>query len=720
LAVDPSTNRVFAALADTNTVAVLDLSGTVISTLTGEAGADGLLVRSGSLYVANANAGTIDEFDTTTLHKTRTVATGLLQPRDLVYAAGALWTQSGSALAQVDVTTGGVTTWPTVSLGGLVSDPANAQEIVTYMIGSSPVSMGVIDLSSGTPTLTVNRWEGTAVPSGIANVNDVAVSPDGTHTVPAGGYPYEFVELNTSNMQPSGVIYPANPYPTAVAMTSAAGGLFAGGMNGIYNPDVVVYALDNPAVGIANYDFGTTSETTLPKGLAFSPDGSRLFIVTGGTAANPNDEFHVLTLSGPPPTPTTTTPPPTTTPPTTTAPTTTTPTTKGQPVLSATPSPNMSFGNVRLGNVGGPITVTLTNTGSATEVIERVQLGGADQLDFVGSTDCGSGTGPVSLPPGTSCQVVIDFLPSEPGPRSATVQFADNETQPLTITMTGTGTEGYYEAGADGHVYRFGDAQSHGDASGLHLTAPVVSMATTPDGDGYWLLGGDGGIFSYGNARFFGSTGGMRLNQPVVAMASTPDGGGYWLVASDGGMFAFGDAPFFGSTGAMRLNQPIVGMAPTPDGGGYWLVARDGGIFAFGDARFFGSTGAMRLNQPIVGMAPTPDGGGYWLVARDGGIFAFGDARFFGSTGAIQLSRPVVGMAPSASGLGYWLAASDGGIFSYGDVQYLGSEGGTGISDIVSLAPTASATLQGLLGLRASAAHALAARLAFGWSPLSR
>ena len=41
-------------------------------------------------------------------------------------------------------------------------------------------------------------------------MNDVAVSPDGTHTVPAGGYPYEFVELNTSNMQPSGA-YPANP-----------------------------------------------------------------------------------------------------------------------------------------------------------------------------------------------------------------------------------------------------------------------------------------------------------------------------------------------------------------------------------------------------------------------------------------------------------------------------------------------------------------------------
>ena len=281
--------------------------------------------------------------------------------------------------------------------------------------------------------------------------------------------------------------------------------------------------------------------------------------------------------------------------------------------------------------------MTLTNTGSATDVIDQVQLGGADQLDFVGSTDCGSATGPVSLSPGTSCQVVIDFLPSSPTPRSATVQFADDEAQPLTITMAGTGTEGYYEAGADGHVYRFGDAQSHGDASGLRTTAPVVSMASAQTGTGTGCSAATGGIFSYGNARF------LRLDrwhapQPARGSHGLPPQtvGGYWLVASDGGMFAFGDAPFFGSTGAMRLNQPIVGMAPTPDGGGYWLVARDGGIFAFGDARFFGSTGTMRLRQPRKrAWRPHPDGGGYWLVARDGGIFAFGDARFFRLSSAI-------------------------------------------------------------------------------------
>ena len=81
---------------------------------------------------------------------------------------------------------------------------------------------------------------------------------------------------------------------------------------------------------------------------------------------------------------------------------------------------------------------------------------------------------------------------------------------------------------------------------------------------GYWLVASDGGVFTYGDAAFEGSAGGMHLNAPVVGMAATPDGRGYWLVASDGGVFAYGDAAFAGSMGGRVLNQPIVGMAATP------------------------------------------------------------------------------------------------------------------------------------------------------------
>ena len=164
----------------------------------------------------------------------------------------------------------------------------------------------------------------------------------------------------------------------------------------------------------------------------------------------------------------------------------------------------------------------------------------------------------------------------------------------------------------------------------------VGQPARAADGPtaGYWLAGADGKVYRFGSAPEFGSA--ANLNQPVVCMTSTASGGGYWLVGPRRRRVRLRRRRLPRVDRRHRLNQPIVGMAATPSGRGYWLVAGDGGVFAFGDAAFFGSTGAIRLNQPIVGMAATPSGHGYWLVARDGGVFAFGDAAFFGSTGGDQ------------------------------------------------------------------------------------
>ena len=146
----------------------------------------------------------------------------------------------------------------------------------------------------------------------------------------------------------------------------------------------------------------------------------------------------------------------------------------------------------------------------------------------------------------------------------------DNETTPFSLNLSGVGTEGYYEATANGAVLTFGDGVSQGDMSKKTLAAPIISMALTPDGQGYWLLGQDGGIFSFGDAAFYGSTGGIHLNKPVVGMAPTPDGAGYWAIAADGGVFNFGSsAHFYGSApgelGAVGLStpSPVVGFAPT-------------------------------------------------------------------------------------------------------------------------------------------------------------
>jgi hypothetical protein len=184
------------------------------------------------------------------------------------------------------------------------------------------------------------------------------------------------------------------------------------------------------------------------------------------------------------------------------------------------------------------------------------------------------------------------------------------------------------------------------------LAAPVVAMTTVPSyASGYWMTASDGGVFSIGFMKtttsvvtvsgtvipgyralpFFGSAAGLHLRAPVVGIAGTPDAGGYWLAAADGGVFTFGDAPFHGSLAGSHLDAPIVGIADTPDGRGYWLVAADGGVFTFGDAPFYGSMAGSRLDGPIVGLAATPDGKGYYLVGADGGIFTFGDATYLGS-----------------------------------------------------------------------------------------
>ncbi len=709
MVVDSATGHVFVSLYDTSKIAVLDFDGNLLDTITGEAGARGLALVGSHLYVAASNAGSIDDIDTTTLTRTRTVASGLVGTSDIVYAAGALWVvttaTTSASLVRVAPSDGAQTSYSTV-LGsayftGLVADPADNNTIFVYDPGISGVTIKKIDVSANPPQLKSTSSTGV---NDIANVNDIAVSPDGTRMVPAGGSPYQFDEVSTSSLALTGVVYPAAPYPSAVTMTAGNGGLFAGGLDGIYGPDVVIFRLGDPSATVADHDFGSTAQTTKPGGLAFSPDGSRLFAVSGSYGPNP-DTFNVLTIPDETDGTTPTTAYPTTT--TTTYPTTTTTTPPGLGRITVTPA-SVPFGNQRVGTYGASRTVFVNNTGNAPVTLRSMLLTGANRLDFFGATDCFPRGAPRSLAAGAQCRAVLYFGPSKPGALHAALQVSDNVSpSPHSVVLSGTGTEGYLLAGAHGQVGEFGDAVFHGDTTGIRLSSPMISLATTPNGAGYWLLGRDGGIFSYGNARFYGSTGAMRLNQPIVALFPTHAGKGYWLVGSDGGIFTFGDARFYGSTGAIKLNRPIDGMASTPDGRGYWLVASDGGIFAFGNAGFYGSAGGMRLTAPVVQMTPTRSGHGYWLLTADGNLYPFGDARSFGTA----TGHTIVGMAPTPDGNGYWEVSRTGEIFAFGDARSFGDLRGRGIDDVVGIAATAPPLPP---GVGASAAPAGSAARAAG------
>ena len=391
-----------------------------------------------------------------------------------------------------------------------------------------------------------------------------------------------------------------------------------------------------------------------------------------------------------------------------------------------------------VGKTSPPESITFTNSGSAILTVTGVTVGGYDQNDFQPAP---GGTCGLQLEIGQSCTFNLQFTPQGTCTRQASLQISYNGLgSPVTIDAIGTGANadgsvppdcasiptvssggsgvgtqarGYWMDSADGGVYTFGGAGYFGSAGQLdpsaapggnnavHLAAPIVGMASTPDGKGYWLVASDGGVFAFGDAGFFGSAGGLHLAAPIVGMASTPDGKGYWLVASDGGIFTYGDAGYFGSAGqlnpgatpggtnSVHLAAPIVGMESTPDGAGYWLVASDGGVFAFGNAGFFGSVGIAGTR--VVSMSSTSDGKGYWLLDAAGNVHPFGDAAFLGATGSPSSVLATVPGGSGSSGTGsqdYLIAGPTGAVVTFGAASYQGDAVGTPLAaPIVGLAP---------------------------------
>ena len=220
-----------------------------------------------------------------------------------------------------------------------------------------------------------------------------------------------------SDLTGSGVVYPANPYPTAVAITAANGGLFAGGMNGLNGNDIVEYRLENPSQRIATYDFGTSSATVAPKGLAFNPNGLKLFAVTT------DKKFHVLTGTG-----------------------------SGSGLGNAVKAPGLtlspgklSFGNQRVATYGRSKIVTIKNNTSSAVVLDKLTLAGADHFSFFGLTNCFPHGRPRTLAPGVSCHAALRFAPLKYGVRHAVLRAYDNAGgSPQSIKLGGSGTEGYF------------------------------------------------------------------------------------------------------------------------------------------------------------------------------------------------------------------------------------------------------------------------------------
>lgn len=301
--VDQRTGHVYVSCPDTGTISVFDYTGNLVTTISGEPGAEGMAVVGDTLYVAQKTTGSITEVNTNTLVPIGTLATGLGGAESLVYAGGYLWVDNGAGLIRVNPATGVTTTFT----GGyfsdnndpasLRSDPANADTLIAVSGGDTEVSS--LDAAASSPAWTEPSplYIGDTA---VGDAQDAVLATDGSELILGGdgqllqfSYP-SLAYTPTTYDTPAGSV-------TATAVSSADGGLVAAGFNYAANAEAVaVYALSGGSELFSARIGNEPGEQIASRTVAFDPTGTTLFAVV--VSQNLPETFRAFPLPMPTPT----------------------------------------------------------------------------------------------------------------------------------------------------------------------------------------------------------------------------------------------------------------------------------------------------------------------------------------------------------------------------------------------------------------------------------
>src|SRR5438067_6966673 len=100
---------------------------------------------------------------------------------------------------------------------------------------------------------------------------------------------------------------------------------------------------------------------------------------------------------------------------------------------------SLGFGNQPLATTSAPMTVTLTNTGTAALTINSFAASGDFAATSTGASACL--TSPATLAAGANCTINVTFTPTALGARTGTLSVADDAGgSPQTFPLSGNGT----------------------------------------------------------------------------------------------------------------------------------------------------------------------------------------------------------------------------------------------------------------------------------------
>ncbi|MEE1752832.1 YncE family protein [Streptomyces sp. SP18CS02] len=288
MAVDAVNRRLYIADIVTSSVLVTDFEGRVLRTLENKPGAADLVLTpdARTLYVALRDADAIAAVDTRTYQEKARYPTGAgTKPVRLAAVGSTLWFSYGedwdSNIGSLGLAGGKpvvrLAQVPSSTWGGppmLLSSPSAPGLLIA---GEQYVSSGTVrvyDVTSGRPVVRTEQDN----PGGISFVSDLALSPDAGTLFIVGGYPYTHLAFRLSDLAVEHT-YPTSNYPNAAAVSPT--GSIAAGIDNSYGQDVYLFEPRATApTRVIDLEPGT-GRSLRPHGLIWSPDGTRLFALTG-------------------------------------------------------------------------------------------------------------------------------------------------------------------------------------------------------------------------------------------------------------------------------------------------------------------------------------------------------------------------------------------------------------------------------------------------------
>jgi hypothetical protein len=117
---------------------------------------------------------------------------------------------------------------------------------------------------------------------------------------------------------------------------------------------------------------------------------------------------------------------------------------------------------------------TLTNTGSSAVAINNIASSGTNATDFTQANNCGS-----NLVPETNCVITVTFIPSQAGPRVASVTITDDTTgSPHQLLLAGIGLISRANATLSATMLTFGGQEVGTTSAAQTLTLTNYGEAT--------------------------------------------------------------------------------------------------------------------------------------------------------------------------------------------------------------------------------------------------